>query len=120
MEAGQELDVLVAQEVLCITVYQATYAGYEVLIGKINPQYELYISTDHGWSELPAYSTDIGAAWQVAEYLQRTRDADEHYRKEAFVENVRKRGMGDLVRWRGEHAAHIICDAALKACGVEV
>lgn len=70
MDAGREHDVLVARKVLGLTVYQADYTGHTVLLGPINPKYELYISTDYGWAELPEYSTDIAAAFQVVEAMR--------------------------------------------------
>jgi len=48
MKAGRELDALIARKVIGVTVYQATAIGYDVLIGDIDPKYELYTSTDHG------------------------------------------------------------------------
>jgi hypothetical protein len=122
MEAGQDLDVLVARQVLGITVYQATSVGYDVLLDKIDPKYGLYVSTDHGWMELPEYSTDIAAAWALIErhphyvYLVRSNDNGRFGFKDRMTWKCRFYAPQSF-EVEADTAPFAICLAALKAAG---
>jgi starvation-inducible outer membrane lipoprotein len=92
----RERDALVAVKVM----------GWEVVRGTVVPPgYE-------SWSkpEVPSYTTDICAAWEVVEMMKRM---DEHVRYH----------FDDLTCERyciWELTPEIICKAALKAMGVDV
>jgi hypothetical protein len=105
MKAGRELDALIAEKVMGC------------------PRDKIYYSVgDVQWitEALDFYSTDIADAWRVVEHFLEMNGEDGHYRKERFILSIGEEGMGDLVRWRSAHAAHIICAAALRAMDVVV
>jgi hypothetical protein len=120
MTAGRELDALVAEKVM----------------GLPKPIHEVFwfIRYPHVDGPLPAYSTDIAAAWEVVEKMK----ADhfdlclevEQSRTSARFELVGPAydgGLGPAVpivkstgQVNGDNAPHVICRAALKAVGYEV
>lgn len=115
MDAGRELDALVAEKVMGLEV-----KPYEKLKGSDIPEYfgTLWVpSADQNrgtpyqqWLPLPHYSTSIAAAWEVVEKLK---DDDFHLEEHG---THWKAGFGP--RWRGaETAPHAICLAALEAIG---
>lgn len=59
MNAGRELDALVAEKVMGFRHHPAM-PGYD----------EMWFMSDGGSIDLPNYSTDIAAAWQVVEKLR--------------------------------------------------
>ena len=58
MEAGRELDALVAEKVM----------GWKD-VNTAWPSYGSPPESPDGWREIPAFSTDIAAAWEVVEKL---------------------------------------------------
>lgn len=130
MRPGKKMDALVAEKVMGGFVSEPDAMSSKgeiwywlhpqdgVLVGE---PYKVGVMKkwDHQWRAWKP-STDIGAAWQVVDYILDMHGEEGHYRKERFVLQIAEQGMGDLVRWRSEHAAHIICAAALYAFDVEV
>jgi hypothetical protein len=111
MKPGRELDMLIAEKVM----------GYEYHPTKRYMAPKNYRDRDgfRVWDEdIPHYSTDIAAAWEVV-----TKLAEEG--KQIRISN---KAMGNNYWWsyieegaaQGESAPHAICLAALKALGVEV
>lgn len=64
MEAGRELDVLIATKVLGYAQPKYVYIG-EPDYSEIDAWW--YEDKDGAWEELPKYSVDMGAAWEVVE-----------------------------------------------------
>ena len=61
MEAGEDLDHAIAEDVFGFPVFREQKDG------------KLYLGASrmhHEWRELPRYSTDIAAAWQVVERMR--------------------------------------------------
>lgn len=134
MEAGRELDALVAEKVMGLS--QRSGSWFDNLGNKLYSPASTY-SDDDIW--LPEYSTDIKAAWEVAEKsdiesLIRIEDGrwianvvgyydpnegtkawprlNEYYEISIYEDAVK-----DTI---GKSAPHAICLAALKAMGVNV
>ena len=90
MEAGRELDVLVAEKVLghaialrwcsrdpdcggwdeCESFRDETDDYTDSTWYSQQSCYQSYPHNDPDWRVVPSYSTDIGAAWQVVDYLR--------------------------------------------------
>lgn len=113
MDAGREIDALVAEKVMGLDVFedQANYRG----VGTI-PH-----ATTGRLGDLPHYSTDIAAAWQVL-------DKFDGYDLSKAWANEDRYGCAlacELWYYDGRGAAgastmpHAICLAALKAKGIE-
>lgn len=113
MEAGRELDVLIAERVMGKKVVDIEGESY-ALPPEIETAYPV-----------KAYSTDIEAAWQIVEYMKSQHDM-------VFALMNRHEGRGAIKDWRadfypfisdrnrsgyayGETAPEAICRAALKA-----
>lgn len=120
LQAGRELDALVAEKIMQLPGLERgdpnKYCG---IIGHAHPQTEgeYYYRRDGFLSDsIPCYSTDIAAAWQVVE---KTKLLDGFY---ALWENdgmwciAEDMGYGDWSNYaRAETASMTICKAALKA-----
>lgn len=118
MEAGRELDALVAEKVMGWTKrISADHTGSEIKV--LRNMGIIYAWKDAERKErgldVPAYSTDIAAAWQVAEMM---RGLDFRLNKDGDWVCC----FGGTVAFCGESdtAPHAICLAALKAVGVEI
>jgi len=61
MEAGREMDALVAEKVMGHTV------GRDATLETFYPQYTTTVETSEGFTILAHYSTDISAAWRIVE-----------------------------------------------------
>jgi len=110
-DPGRELDALVAEKVMG-WIKRPKGAGTA----------HLWISSDKQAfheSELPAYSTDIAAAWQVVEKLTR-RDDKLFFTLETPISGSAWECWFSGEWAEGETASHAICLAALKAVGVEL
>lgn len=126
MKPGREMDALVAEKVMGI-VWDETrcpVCGWpfarNASEGCVPNNCSMRPRPARRADEPLPYSTDIAAAWQVIDHILGMRGEDGHFRKEAFIMNVNEDGRGDLVRWRSEHAAHIISAAALSAFGIDI
>ena len=130
MNAGRELDALVAEKVMGWQEFPYLILSDDRL--SYCPPGPVHISTVR---EVPPYSTSIAAAWEVVEKLRAMNSTLELYSPGALVNDE----MGiHAVEWQatfksweepwGPHgpsveaqtAPHAICLAALKAVGVEV
>lgn len=132
MPAGRECDALVAEKVMGYTLSELSLPAY--------PKYKLFDIESGEFSgyvkEVPHYSTDIAASWEVAGRLTKIQCGDDFY---AF--EITKKHYGWWVRvkhplWMGIHnelgknyemyQAHAdaaplaICRCALKVEGVEI
>lgn len=108
MNAGRELDALVAERIMGLHLAKQEFTG------------ELFIrySKDTGLFQIPEYSADISAAWEVVEKLRETwrLEIDESKdRWQIHIENDDK-----VLRDDAPTFPHAICLVALKAVGVEV
>jgi hypothetical protein len=130
MTAGRELDALVAEKVMGVVWRKVGVNG--VVKATLDPlgyysQHEECRPDFPRWSDycrdVPAYSTDIAAAWQVVEHM-----ATNHYRWWEMARRPFKDGLGALVNFTGDPKDSCvaptvplaICLAALKAVGAEV
>lgn len=132
MKAGRELDILVAEKVLGLKVVKTVW-------GK-RKQYGCYSIGEPDWYDdagatelgnpLPAYSTDIAAAWEVVEHMNnlgtKSRDAyfilnksDSGFKVSFYRRKHVGPGQWDYVAYHGtvkaDTAPMAICLAALKA-----
>ena len=118
MEAGRELDALIAEKVMGLTLGPAPMsANFEITCVKLG---------DHEWRNISYYSTEIGAAWEVVEKLRGAgwtfhvddvgfNDATEGEWRVMFTEATTG---NEHVFADGKTAPHAICLAALKAVEV--
>lgn len=111
----RELDALVAEKVM----------GWE-LIG-IAPSGGRVVHSPRLWEkELPHYSSDIAAAWQVVEKMEKDGwesgcETSKGIRRAWFAWDRRKRFSPKLPKFaEAEAIPRAICLAALKAVGAEV
>jgi len=132
MTAGREMDALLAEKVMGYTLSDLSLLAY--------PKYKLFDIESGEFSgyvkEVPHYSTDIAASWEVAGRLTKIQCGDDFY---AF--EITKKHYGWWVRvkhplWMGIHnelgknyemyqayadtAPLAICRCALKVEGVEI
>ena len=115
MEAGRELDALVAEKVIG---GRHKAAGWGKLVGAINAVPRYLIATSE---ELRHYSTDISAAWEVVAHLSPAiRLGLSEYRDgwraifSSTKGHVPLRPIGEAPT-----ASHAICLAALKVVGYD-
>lgn len=124
---GRELDALIAEKVMG---WENVHKHGSRLVGIPPTQPGIPVCLAGG--EIPPYSTDIAAAWEVVEKLQK----DNPFWKTSNYEGWMNFNLGpttgnDGFGWYanfgdsntiayGKTAPHAICLAALKALGVEV
>ena len=118
MNDGPELDALVAEKVMGLS---------NVRLARGTSSIYLYDREPDDPHEVPRYSTDMAAAWLVAENLMTTGDLDilgHRHPVTWFVEYIHGGGFGEPrthSRLIGSSTApHAICLAALSACRVVV
>jgi hypothetical protein len=63
MKAGPDLDLLIARKVMHL---EEAYISYQGVV------FKKWMPTCYWWECAPSYSTDISAAWEVVEKIQRT------------------------------------------------
>ena len=118
MEAGRELDALIAEKVMGLTLGPAPMsANFEITCVKLG---------DHEWRNISYYSTKIGAAWEVVEKMRGHSDslrrtfrivAYPYHRTYATFDI--EEDSDDWTEANGDHATPLaICLAALKAVEV--
>lgn len=130
MEAGRELDALVAEKVMGCKIDRSYVEGWPNWIG--GPRYRCgcgnyaHACGDDDIAEplLNFYSTDIAAAWEVVERIKHLKDPDP---MEVWIYETRSKGVTCEVYWdlgsrlagRGQVTAATaplaICLAALQA-----
>lgn len=136
MNAGRELDALVAEKVMGATWRNITKGGRKRCLSFVASRPLVTIEEKktiyHGYNQdnLPHYSTDISAAWEVVEEFRR----GWQHKKAAAVIDLH---ISDIVDMNDSHVSIYapdikkveawgntiplaICLAALKAVGVEV
>lgn len=130
MNAGREMDALVAEKVMGLehrewVPYGAPEGWYPRTAPRLNARDDEgnAIDADGYSSELPFYSTSIADAWQVVEKL-----AERHVISVACI--INRKWRCEIVQAHSmpqqpsaafaDTAPLAICKAALKACGVEV
>lgn len=118
MKPGRELDALVAEKVMGFRVKREDVAGLALYaIVRWPPVPGEWLARD-----LPPYSTDIAAAWEVVEKMS-VKNGVEIWRHQAgcwVMEIEIGYNANDPIEGHGESAPHAICLAALKAKGVDV
>lgn len=120
LEAGRELDMLVAEKVMELIVRCEPQSAfkYEWLSNKNKPLVTMlgskdgYVVTDHSiyyaWGEIHHYSTDIAAAWEVVQEVYNRKLEQE------FLRGLYAQGVIDLPIMV-HHSPDIDCRAALLA-----
>jgi hypothetical protein len=82
MEAGREMDALIAEKIFGLAWLRGQYGKYEYLRQDDDTKYACakLLATGELFPNktLPKYSTDIAAAWQVVEKMSSRKDWDEH------------------------------------------
>lgn len=131
MEAGRELDALVAEKVMGYEVFRSDHAEYVQGRDWADPGEPLYYpdGIERQAATVPEYSTDIAAAWPIAQKLGlalvpqsdgdgfRWLATDVHAVNYSNVITVEPK---DGTEYSADTAPHAICLAALRAVGVEL
>ena len=119
MEAGRELDALVAEKVMGLHEFAAYAGNHKASLGWGNPEADMTRGELHS---LPHYSTDITAAWKVVEKIKSTlpKDGPNGSFSMIFEDGIWFVGYyehenGWLNYFSSESAPHAICLAALNA-----
>jgi hypothetical protein len=123
MIPGRELDALVAEKVMGIAPFDMPSVqvkdGFDkVVVGIIANEWLKR-------QEVPNYSTDIAAAFDVLSAMEKLRQGWDYWQLNKNVcrwyssEQNGREGNPNVMA-TGESTAHAICLAALKAVGVEV
>jgi hypothetical protein len=119
LQPGRELDALVAEKVFGALISDPIFAGSMIYQGKDNQGKDKGFAVSGTIEDVPHYSTDIAAAWEVLEKVREQvpdfgfgiDDKPGEFRTYA----VR---IGDCMA-TSISAPHSICLAALKAVGNE-
>jgi hypothetical protein len=129
MKASRELDILIARHITKLArVYQVqpNDAAFTVHRDFVEVGDYCYDVPGGGIDEVPHYSTDIAAAWQV---LERMYDLGCHVARIGIVHDWREKyecvigAIGNMhTEWNvdAETAPMAICVAALKAKGITI
>jgi hypothetical protein len=108
MQAGRELDALVAEKVMGWKVKHMDVYGW------------MYSLPDRNrWTNVPHFSSNIADAWQVVEKARKDFGFIDILPYGSGYETVVRTLNGDI-HTKVETAPHAICLAALRAFGVEV
>jgi hypothetical protein len=120
MSAGREMDALIAEKVINLIICESPFKqpGYQGVILNGSPYYN---ADGHGhYRSVPFYSTDIAAAWEVVEELNKTRLTyvefiDAKIPGTAWRVVLFDQGEGKTIVSLADTAPLAICRAALKA-----
>ena len=117
IKPGRELDTLVADKIFGLTM-RDRYTGKEV---PITLDQLLMSGSALRIMNLPRYSTDIGAAFEVVKKLQETAIVEVSVHKGDWSCSINRSGneVPDYFA-SADTAPHAICLAALKAVGVDL
>jgi hypothetical protein len=108
MEAGRRLDAEIAEKIMGWRNFHTHH--FDGMLTGTTPR-------DEAWTEVPFYSTDIAAAWQVVEKLQYY---DAHYQQGHHFWRFITPEWGRIEYSAHTSAPMAICLAALKAIGEPV
>jgi hypothetical protein len=123
MNPGRELDALVAEKVMDLSLAslpEARDEGSGVMVSSLS-EGDLYFwdRFEREWSPVPKYSTDIAVAWEVVVKIREMKPVDFNLFWNGEIAYAEFKPINDN-RKIGDTAPHAICLAALEACGVEV
>jgi len=143
LEAGRELDALVAEKVMGLRYCEPGLA-IDVATGAektIPPTWMRFKEMDghmpvYDPCDLPKYSTEIGAAWEVVEHVRRMHPARVWFELYAprgdlpwtavfftrcleWEDSMYEMGSDRIIPSSGKEAPLAICRAALKVVGVK-
>ncbi len=108
MKAGRELDALVAEKVM----------GWQVHRDIARSNLPRFVRKPDGFDVvLPAFSTDIAAAWEMVEEVRVKKDFEMADAGDGGYIVAFNRGRGEDYHGHSDEPAHAICLAALKAVG---
>ena len=119
MPAGREMDALIAEKIMGYTLSELSLPAY--------PKYKLFDIESGEFSgyvkEVPHYSTDIAASWEVTEKITDQKHWAFKLRRlpgkdymACFI-RLTKTGRDDFESKPSKTAPFAICRAALKAMG---
>ena len=133
MDAGRELDALVAKKVMRYTTRLSKTRVYNSETHRFEPDPRIVWVTPEGLGagrQPPCYSTDIAAAWQVVEKMRQRWDMGDSTSDFWTIKDCGLTGWRVEVEFFPDHDAptvvhevvslslpHAICLAALKAVG---
>ena len=119
LTASRELDALIAEKVMGLTFVYPYMTDKNMTDKKGDPWYEV-TGTQSGLLEVPAYSTDIAAAWGVVEQLcSQDRDFAVAYVRAQNEWCVEFSFGVAICREFADTAPLAICLAALQAVGYD-
>lgn len=107
MDAGRELDTLIAEKVMGYHRATESEPYWNSLAVWVEENGER-------WEQIPDYSTDIAAAWQVVEHLH-GRVVIDHWSRGAYKVMIYLPAKPPSVEASAESAPLAICRAALAA-----
>lgn len=122
MEPGRKLDALVAEKVMGWTLNRF-WPVCDLRIDQ-SKQCEQWFNEEAQYSDLPNYSTNLKAAWEILEII--SCHSLEVYWEEYFgwrcEISLWDTVIGDMkvTKERGDTAPHAICKAALRLYGVDL
>lgn len=122
MKPGRELDALVAEKIFNKRVVREPVMMHDPnQEGAFKEVLGFYEVANHSTTfNIPPYSTDIAAAWEVVEKMMNGTMPDEVRQRQSwriFYDEMEDTNLVDL---SASQAAEFICLAALKAVGVDV
>lgn len=118
MKPGKELDALIAEKVMDNHIMRQT-----VINGELSYRVYSFVGED-GLYEIPSYSTDIAAAWEVVEKMLSlgffyTVHGQEKEQYASFLEEGPTKRFPKPSMTK-DSVAHAICLAAIKAKGITI
>lgn len=128
MQAGRELDAMIAEKVMGVTIQEFgsdSFGGYCLKKENGDLYYfkgdcQIKFSIDEAKEIIPRYSTDILAAWEVVEKMKKNYGINIEIRDYAVsceIQGEFKTFGASDVREHGS-VPLVVCRAALKALGV--
>ena len=111
MKPGRELDALVAEKIFGAKLIRSAFHENNEVISCDFPDRRL----GQGFDQLPKFSTDIAAAWEVMEKFESVNRVERRYYPTHWWCEL----GADIYSFEaiGDTAPHAICLAALKAVG---
>jgi hypothetical protein len=128
-EAGRELDAEIARRIMGVEAHQAKTGDMIFTIHRdfIDDGDYWYYREGWGYDEVPHYSTDIAAAWQVVERVRTFNKGDEIGLEVSVIAlsdhydcHIETNSSAYLVVEEADTAPLAICLAALHVVGVSL